>query len=249
MSCVFPRLGTATVLPWRSEGEAMPEPVRTTRDAPPWTAPETIRTSDPFSRSEAAGTGPMYAASMEPASMAWPAWLPETNEVTSTVVGARSRVKIPSAIPTRAGACVRLGNTPSRRTSPLPRARVAELEHAASMSASAVSATANRLISFPLRQRKRPRRGRVAASSRLVSQSATDPSGPRRVRQHIGSAEPKLLGHLDLHDLAVLDHEQDRPELELLQDLNDLHQDFPLFVGKLGQGIGHGLRRHRSLGP
>src|SRR5437588_9569151 len=157
MSCVFPRLGTATVLLRRSEGERTPDPVRTPSDAPAWTTPETTRTSEPFSSNEAAGTGPMYAASIDPASMAWPAWLPDTNDVTSTLVGARSRSKIPSATATSAGAWVRLGKTPRRSTSPLPRALVAELEHAPARTASAASATVHRFMSVLSDNEKKPR--------------------------------------------------------------------------------------------
>jgi chromate transporter len=58
-------------------------------------------------------------------------------------------------------------------------------------------------------------------------------------------AEPDLLRHLDLHDLAVLDHEEDRPEADLAKETDDLQDDLLLFLRErrellVGRGsIGH----------
>ena len=53
----------------------------------------------------------------------------ELNVLISTLVGERSRLKMPSAMPMSPGAWVRLGKTPSRRTDSLPLARAPELAH------------------------------------------------------------------------------------------------------------------------
>src|SRR5256885_1675342 len=66
---------------------------------------------------------------MAPASSAVLASLPELKTLTSSFVGARSRVKIPSAMATSPGAWVRLGKIPSLRTASLPFARASELAH------------------------------------------------------------------------------------------------------------------------
>src|SRR5581483_8979929 len=76
---------------------------------------------------------------MEPDRSATPASAPDPNTCTSTRVGARSRAKVPEAIPTIAGAWASVANTPSRRTSALPRARAAELVHAAPSAATATA--------------------------------------------------------------------------------------------------------------
>src|SRR3954447_26961834 len=46
------------------------------------------------------------------------------------------------------------------------------------------------------------------------------------------SAQPDLLGHLDLDDLAVLHDEQHGPELELAEHLGDAQEDGTLLVGE-----------------
>ena len=148
-SWVLPIPGSAIFLPARSFADEMPAPVRTMNAAPPSVTPETTATLPEVRNSFTVGPGPMYVPSIAPASKAVLASLPELNVLIWTVVGERSRLKMPSAMPMSPGAWVRLGKTPSRRTDSLPLARAAELAHPVAASPTSAMIARSRFIGDP----------------------------------------------------------------------------------------------------
>jgi hypothetical protein len=69
------------------------------------------------------------------------------------------------------------------------------------------------------------RHGLQLSGQPYVSRNPTSGSPP-------ASTKTKLLGHLDLHYLAVLHHEEKGAEVDLAQDLQDLLHDTPLLFGE-----------------
>ena len=115
MSCVLPRVGTATFFPLRPLTFRTPLSLRATSTAPAFAAPAYTWMGTPRMKAFMAGPGPTYAASMAPAAKASLIWLPLANSLTTSFTPSGRFFWIrPRCTPTSPAAWVTFGKTPRR---------------------------------------------------------------------------------------------------------------------------------------